>query len=152
LGFEEVQNVIQFYDLSKRGFQVHAKLLGKNWFVFFLVMAFPLLLSPKVYAIPSAMANYVGVDLGGGFWEYDYTSTNTSNPLANAGCDVYDFSPFIDPGFILSDITNPANWDQFSDSSSFITWFSLIPGEPPSGSDIVPGTFLSGFNFKPIPG
>jgi hypothetical protein len=134
---------------------VHAKLLGKHRFVFFLVMAFPLLLSPKVYAIPytlypipSAMANYVGVDLGGGLWEYDYTSTNTSNLLADAGYDVYDFSPFIDPGAILSDITNPANWDQFKDSSSFITWFSLIPGEPPSGSDIAPGTFLSDFNFK----
>lgn len=127
---------------------MHAKLLGKNWFIFFLVMASPLLLLPKVYAIPSAMAKYVELALGRGFWEYDYTPTNTSNPLADAGYDVSDFSLFIDPGVILSDITNPETWDQFSDLSSFITSFSLIPGEPPSGSDIVPGTFLSGFNFK----
>jgi hypothetical protein len=112
-----------------------------------LAITLLLFLTPKAQAIPSVLATYEEINLGGGLWEYDYTLTNTSDPVADAGFNVYDFTLNFNPSATLTSMTGPSNWDIFSDSSSFIYWFSLIPGARPIGSDIAPGAALSGFNF-----
>jgi len=100
-----------------------------------------------VWATPSSQALYLETDLGGGLWRYDYTLYNTSDPIADAGYDLYDFFLNFSPSVTLSDIASPTDWDNISDASTFIDWFSLLPGEPPFGADIAPGTSLSGFSF-----
>lgn len=100
-----------------------------------------------VWATPSSQALYLETDIGGGPWKYDYTLYNTSNPIADAGFDVFDFFLTLSPSVILSDIVSPTDWDNISDASSFIDWYSTILGEPPIGADIAPGTSLSGFSF-----
>lgn len=103
--------------------------------------------SELCWATPSTQALYSEFDLGGGFYRYDYTLLNTSDPVADAGYNVYDFFLKINPAASLSNILYPAGWDQISDSASFITWISTIPGEPPAGTDISPGASLAGFSF-----
>jgi hypothetical protein len=99
------------------------------------------------WATPSTQAAYFEFNLGGGLWRYDYTLYNTSDPIANAGVDTYDFFLKFNPSVTLSNIASPADWDNISDSSSFIDWFSTLPGQPPFGADISPGSSLSGFGF-----
>lgn len=120
--------------------------VGKYPFWAALLML-PFLMTSSVHATPSAVATYTETDLGGGLWEYDYVLLNSSNPLDDAGFDIYDFFLAIDPSANITDIATPADWDFFSDSLSFITWMSLWPGEPPAGSDVAPGASLSGFRF-----
>lgn len=100
-----------------------------------------------VWAIPSSQTLYLETDIGGGLWRYDYTLYNTSDPIADAGFDVYDFFLNFSPTVPLSNIISPTDWDNISDSSSFIDWFSTLPGEPPLGADVAPGVSLSGFSF-----
>jgi hypothetical protein len=124
------------------------KRMLKQIFFAALVMAGIMLFSSGVsMATPSSQALFSESNLGGGQWRYDYTLINTSDPVADAGFDVFDFFLKIDPAGTLSNILSPASWDQNSDSSSFIQWFSTAPGEPPAGADIAPGTSLNGFNF-----
>jgi len=100
-----------------------------------------------VWATPSAQVLYSETPLGGGLWEYDYTFYNTSDPIADAGYDLYDLFLNVSPAVTLSNILSATNWDFISDSSTFIDWSSTMPGEPPIGSDIAPGTSLSGFSL-----
>jgi hypothetical protein len=100
-----------------------------------------------VWAIPSSQALYLETDIGSGLWKYDYTLFNSSDPIADAGYDLYEFFLNFAPPVTLSDIASPTDWDAITDSSTFIDWFSLLPGEPPIGADIAPGTSLSGFSF-----
>jgi hypothetical protein len=103
-------------------------------------------LSNTALAIPSSQALYWEYDLGGGLWKYDYILHNTSDPIADAGYDIYDLTLYF-PGITLTNILSPSNWDLITDSSSFIDWYSKLPGEPPLGADIAPGTSLTGFSF-----
>lgn len=99
------------------------------------------------WAIPSAKALYQEIALGGDLWRYDYILHNTSDPIEDDGYNLYDFFLNFSPTVTLSNILSPLNWDSISDSSSFIDWFSQLPGIPPDGADIAPGTSLSGFSF-----
>ena len=47
-------------------------------------------LSGAAYAIPSAEFTYIETDIGGGIWQYDYTLFNTSDPIGDAGFDLYE--------------------------------------------------------------
>ncbi|HSW35507.1 MAG TPA: PEP-CTERM sorting domain-containing protein [Candidatus Limnocylindrales bacterium] len=116
-------------------------------FILGSIFALPFLLTSNAQAAPSAMAPYLEIDLSGGLWKYDYTLLNTLNPITAAGFDIYDFSITIYPEANLSNITSPEDWELISDQKSFITWFSLFLGAHPFGSDIAPGTSLSGFSF-----
>ena len=115
-------------------------------FVIFLLASFIAFSSSVAQATPSTQALYWEYDLGGGLWKYDYTLYNTSDPVADAGYDLFDF--FLNfPLVALSNILSPPDWDAVSDSSSFIDWFSLLLGEPPLGADIAPGSSLDDFSF-----
>jgi hypothetical protein len=120
----------------------------KTLLIFALIAAFIGSSGGIVWAIPSSQALYLETDLGGGLWRYDYTLYNTSDPISDAGYNLYDFFLNFSPVVTLSDIVTPSSdWDVISDSSSFIEWFSILPGEPPLGADIAPGASLSGFRF-----
>ena len=100
-----------------------------------------------VYATPSAQALFEEDDFGFGIWFYVYTLYNTSDPIADAGYDIYDFFLNFAAPVTLFVPGSPLDWEVISDSSTFIDWFSLLPGEPPTGADIAPGTSLSWFMF-----
>lgn len=119
----------------------------KTLYFILIVAVFLGFFSGIVSGTPSSNALFLESDLGGGTWKYDYTLYNTSNPITDAGYDIYDFALYFNPTVTLSNILFPSNWDFISDSHSFIDWFSTLPGEPPIGADIAPGTSLNGFNF-----
>ena len=101
-----------------------------------------------VGAIPSSQALYLETDLGGGLWRYDYTLYNTSDPIADAGYDIFDFTLYFDPSVTITNIDLPSNWDFISNENpsgsgiyyDFIDWYSL-------GADILPGSSLDDFSF-----
>ena len=97
-------------------------------------------------AVPMAEFSYVETDLGGGMWQYDYTLFNTSDPVADAGFDLYDIFITFDPTATFTVAAIPAGWDWIG-GSGFADMYSLNPGAPPVGTDIAPGTSLSGFSF-----
>lgn len=101
------------------------------------------------WATPSAEALYWEHDLGGGlWWKYDYILYNTSDPIADAGYDIYWFTLNFAPPVTLTNILSPSNWDLSSDFSSYIDWVSIPVGDPPIPiADIKPGDSLSGFSF-----
>jgi hypothetical protein len=111
-------------------------------------MAASVTLPLHAWAAPSSTALYSESNLGGGLWKYEYTLLNTSDPLANTGYDIYDFFLKFDSPVILTNIGSPAAWDLISDASSFIDWFSTMPGEPPVGADISPSGSLTAFSFE----
>ncbi|MEW5802679.1 MAG: hypothetical protein AB1847_11325 [bacterium] len=99
------------------------------------------------WAIPSASLSYIETSLGGGTWQYDYTLFNASDPIADAGYDLYDLSLNFNPSYTYTVVQLPTGWDEV-DGAGFITAFSQNPGTPPVGTDIAPGEFLSGFTFQ----
>jgi hypothetical protein len=115
-------------------------------FIIGSLFALPILLASDAQATPSAIATYLETELDGGLWNYDFIVMNTSDSIVDAGCDIYDFSLFFND-VNLTDVVSPVDWDLFTDLSSFIVWYSLLPGIPPDGSDISPGAMLSGFQF-----
>jgi hypothetical protein len=130
-------------------------LKGKNlkaWhFIFFL---FLILMAPRdLRALPSSEALFTEIDRGSGFWEYDYTLKNTSNPVTDAGYNLYDLTLYFAPIVEIKDIMYPTGWDFVSNSDGlvyrdFIDWFSTIAGLPVDGGfDIAPGESLSRFSF-----
>jgi hypothetical protein len=121
--------------------------LLRTLYIIFITAVFMGFSAGIISATPSSQALYLETDIGGGLWRYDYTLYDTSDPIADAGFNVYDFFLNFSPSVTLSDITSPTDWDNISDASTFVDWFSLLPGEPPIGADIAPDTSLSGFNF-----
>jgi len=101
----------------------------------------------NAWAVHSSSVLYSESNLGGGLWKYDYKIMNDSDPFADAGYNIYDLFLSFESPLILTNILSPGGWDQISDASSFIDWFSTNPGEPPSGTDIPPAASLSGFSF-----
>lgn len=98
-------------------------------------------------AVPSADFLYSETDLGGGLWQYNYTLFNTSDPVLDAGLDVFDVTIDFSPGATFTLLSLPAGWSEI-DGAGFTETFSLNPGEPPAGTDIAPGTSLNGFSFQ----
>lgn len=121
------------------------RILSRLCFIFMLIGLLTLPLN--AWAVHSSSVLYSESNLGGGLWKYDYTITNDSDPFVDAGYNIYDLFLSFESPLILTNILSPAGWDQISDASSFIDWFSATPGEPPSGTDIPPATSLSGFSF-----
>jgi hypothetical protein len=97
-------------------------------------------------AIPSSQALYFETQLAPSLWEYDYLLYNTSDPIVDAGYDIFDFTLFFDPLAGISGISDPTDWIDIA-GAGFIDWFSISPGAPPLGADIAPGAFLGGFSF-----
>jgi hypothetical protein len=113
------------------------------------------------WATPMAEVTYVATPLSGGLWQYEFTIANTSDPVGDAGLNLFfvalDFS-------VLSGVTGTTNiamptnssgvksWDLITDDgtglSGFIQVYSLEPGIPPVGADIAPGDYLDGFVFQ----
>ena len=104
-------------------------------------------LSGAAYAIPSAEFTYIETNIGGGIWQYDYTLFNTSDPIVDAGFDLYEVFFQFNPLATLSVISLPTGWAEIGGSGFEIT-FSTTPGPPPLGNDIAPATFLAGFSFQ----
>ena len=113
-----------------------------------------LLITPVyVMAIPSAEFLYTETDLGGGWWQYDYTLYNTTS-LADGSYNIYDVGLYFDDFYDFEGISLPSGWDgtpaPWTDLSNtdFINAYSLNLGVPPFGTDIQPDSSLSGFSFK----
>lgn len=115
--------------------------------VVFAILMLILSVPAGVLAIPSADLLYNETDLGGGWWQYDYTVYNTSDPVGDAGFDLYDVFISFDSSATYVPLSLPGGWDGF-DGMGFAEWFSLNPGAPPVGTDIDPGGFLGGFSFQ----
>ena len=115
----------------------------------FLVIFFGILLffvPLKAGATPSAQFLYLESDFSGGVWKYDYTLYNTSDPILDAGFDLFDIFLSFESSKTFAALTLPNGWDVTS-GTGFADFTSLNPGSPPSGTDIPPGTSLSGFSF-----
>ena len=97
-------------------------------------------------AAPIADVQYVATDLGGGLFEYDYTLSNLSDPVADAGFDAYDLFLTFSPAASIVDSSVPDGWDVIP-GAGFVDAFSLTPGASPLGTDVGPGQSLSGFDF-----
>lgn len=117
-------------------------------------LALPLLFLPvKAIAIPSAEFLYTEADLGGGWWQYDYTLYNTTSPV-DGSYNIYDVGLSLNNFYDFQGMSLPSGWDgtpaPWTDLSNtdFIDAYSLNPGEPPIGTDIPPDSSLSGFSFK----
>jgi hypothetical protein len=103
-------------------------------------------LNGSALATPMADFSYVETDFGGGTWQYEYTLFNTSDPVADAGFDLYDVFFAFDPTATFTVTAIPTGWD-WNGGSGFADMYSLNPGEPPIGTDIAPGASLSDFVF-----
>ena len=100
----------------------------------------------RAEAAPIAMLEYVATALPGGLIRYDYTISNTSDAIDDAGADLYDFALFFESSTSFVGATVPAHWDLIA-GPGFIDVFSLVPGAMPLGADVAPGESLSGFSF-----
>src|SRR3990170_380669 len=113
--------------------------------IIFLCVA-AVLFSREAAAIPSADFRYAETSLGGGLWQYDYTLFNTSDPVLDAGYDVYDIFISFSSSSSYSILSYPAGWDPTFSGPGFIEVFSDPWGSPP-GQDVIPGASLAGFSF-----
>ena len=120
--------------------------MKKPWskpYIILFVTAILVFAHGSSFAIPSADLSYSETDLGGGTWQYDYTVYNTSD---DPGYDLFEVFLTFDPLATPSPTALPSDWD-FRSGAGFFNTFSLIPGAPPIGSDVAPGTSLGGFSF-----
>lgn len=115
-------------------------------YVILVLASFITFSSNIAQATPSAQPLYYEFDLGGGLWRYDYTLYNTSDPIADAGFDLFDFFLTFDPTRSLTMITLPTGWEIIA-GAGLADIFSANPGPSPIGTDIAPGESLSGFSF-----
>ena len=76
-----------------------------------MAIVFTFLMSSMAYAVPFAEFTYVETDLGTGMWQYDYTLTNASDPLTDAGYDLYEVFFEYDFGASFSVLSLPTDWD-----------------------------------------
>ena len=95
---------------------------------------------------PTADFLYNEIDLGTGWWQYDYTLFNTS-PIGHVGIDLYDLTLYFDSSKAFNVLSMPSGWD-WIDGAGFIEVFSMNPGAPPLGTDIAPASSLGGFGFE----
>jgi hypothetical protein len=113
-----------------------------------LVFLISVFASSMASAIPMADILYLKRDVGGGIWRYNYTVYNKSDPVADAGVDLFDIFFHFDPVFTMTVASIPAGWGDegfFSKGDDFVSFQSSSPGIPPDGTDIGPGDSLDGF-------
>lgn len=120
--------------------------IGKTIYKGFLVILASVLFMGIAHAIPMAEIKYYETDLGSGWWQYDYTVYNTSDPILDAGYDIYDIFSIFDDTATIIPLAAPLGWDGII-GSGFVAMFSLNAGAPPVGTDIAPDTYLSGFSL-----
>lgn len=88
-------------------------------------------------ATPMVSVSYLETwDVANSEWDYEYYVNNQSD----GGEDLYGF--YLDMfglGATLSNVLDPANWEYFSDGSTYIEWDSILL----TGSEIVPGGSLT---------
>jgi len=106
----------------------------------FLLLA----LGGTAFGLPISEVSYVEISLGGGIWEYDFTFKNLSDPVEDAGNDLYDIFFTVDSSITLSRCSLPDGWDGIF-GPGFAEFYSVAPGTPPDGADIAPGASLGGF-------
>lgn len=111
-----------------------------------LLLAGLLSLPLSLWATPSASFLYQESSLGPGIWEYDYVLSNTSDPIADAGYDIFEVFVTFDASQTTAILTLPGGWDGTS-GSGFLEATSLNPGEPRVGTDVAPAASLNGFSF-----
>lgn len=124
-------------------------------------LALALLFSPlKAIANPSAGFLYTEADLGGGWWQYDYTLHNTKNPVLYPGYDISDVGIyFTNPGpFQFKGLLIPTDWDGIPwigtndgtdpDSDGIYDAYAYAISLPPGVNNIPPDSFLSIFSFQ----
>ena len=102
-------------------------------------------------AVPIAEILYTETDLGDGFWQYDYTVFNKSDPANDEGVNLYEVTFWFNSAIELMKVSVPDDWDSIYDNISapgYLLTFSMVPEIPPIGADIAPGAFLSGFVFR----
>ena len=99
-----------------------------------------------VAATPTGDLQYVETALGAGMFRYDYTLFNTSDPVIDAGFDIFN-AVLLRPGATFSIVGLPSGWDGMA-GSDFASVFSLEPGPLPIGADVPPGASLAGFVFQ----
>ena len=115
-----------------------------------MAIVFTFLMSSMAYALPFAEFTYVETDLGTGMWQYEYTLTNASDPIADAGYDLYEIFFEFDSAATFTVLSLPTGWELIAGEGSgfgFGYIVSFLPGTAPWGSDIAPGESLSGFSF-----
>jgi hypothetical protein len=130
-------------DHSRRG---RIMMLNTRYLAFLAFLLVFLSGTAVVQAGPIANFTFIETDLGGGIWQYDYMLTNLSDPIADAGFDLYSLSLYFDPAATFSVASLPYGWEEI-DGTGFADTFSIIPGAFPDGADIAAGTSLSGFRF-----
>jgi hypothetical protein len=104
------------------------------------------LISASASAAPIADITFSETSLGGGQWQYDYTLSNLSDPILDAGFDLYEFDFNFSPTAAFTVLSLPFGWDKI-DGPGFVQFFSQNPGEPPLGTDVAPAGSLSGFSI-----
>jgi hypothetical protein len=92
-----------------------------------MAIVFTFLMISMAYAVPFAEFTYVETDLGTGMWRYDYTLTNASDPVTDAGYDLYDVWFEFDFEATFTVLSLPTDWDLI-DGTGFGESFSLVPG------------------------
>ena len=104
--------------------------------------------SSSVLAIPMVNISYIETDLGGGDFQYEYIVANNSDPVSDAGFNIFDVwwdfeSDPIDSPLSIHVISTPIPWDWISDDSTFVDAFTynVFLG-------IAPGDSLGGFIFQ----
>lgn len=91
-------------------------------------------------AAPIARFEYLETALGGGRFQYDYTLFNDSDPILDAGYDIFDVTVESVTN-TFSNLVAPTGWDGFG-GLDFAIFFA------PVGLELAPGGSLGGFRFE----
>ena len=113
----------------------------KLLFLSIFQLAVFVLFSSSVLAIPMAEISYIESDLGNGNFQYEYILANTSDPVLDAGYDIFDFTLEFDLLTTLTIDSLPPNWFSI-DGSGFVVSIADF------GEEIPPGDSQSGFIFQ----
>jgi len=95
-------------------------------------------------AFCAPIVTYTETSLGGGIFRYDYTVSNSLDPVSQAGFNLFDLV-FTFPS-APSILSLPGGWEAIREMNS-VEVFSTNSGPPPGGTDIAPGDSLGGFRF-----
>ena len=131
-----------------------------NRLVVLFLLALLLLAPAGVQAIPSADLLYIETDLGGGWWQYDYTLYSIRDDSAeDNGYNIWDVTFVFDSEVAFIGLSLPYGW------SSSVGWIDAEPADSPDGifeevstsfavalsegssSDVLPGESLGFFSF-----
>jgi hypothetical protein len=99
-----------------------------------------IVISVPAAAAPIARFEYLETALGGGRFQYHYTLFNDSDPIVDAGFDIFDVT-VESAANTFSDVLSPTGWDGFG-GFDFAVFFA------PLGLELAPGASLGGFSFE----